>query len=89
MPASAAKLLDLLGQPEGSARQYSALGAAGRLVPGTQLPEPQGVFPRYVDPSAAAQKSGSQSAEAQAAAKAAKQAKKDANRKKSQSEGGA
>ena len=87
MPASAAKLLDLLGQPEGSARQYSALGAAGRLVPGTQLPEPQGVFPRYVDPSAAAQKSGSQSAEAQAAAKAAKQAKKDANRKKSQSEG--
>ncbi|MCB1506494.1 MAG: methionine--tRNA ligase [Hyphomicrobiaceae bacterium] len=87
MPASAAKLLDLLAQPEGEARQFEALGAAGRLQPGTQLPEPQGVFPRYVDPAAATQKSGSQSAEAQQAARLAKQAKKEANRKKSQSNG--
>ncbi|MDX2289587.1 MAG: methionine--tRNA ligase [Hyphomicrobiaceae bacterium] len=50
MPASSAKLLDLLGQPAGEARQFSALGAAGRLKPGTELPAPQGVFPRYVAP---------------------------------------
>ncbi len=56
MPSSAARLLDLLGQPEGVARQFSALGEAGRLKPGTELPTPQGVFPRYVDPEAAAQK---------------------------------
>ena len=91
MPSSAARLLDLLAQPEGEARQFAALGAAGRLKPGTQLPEPQGVFPRYVDPEAAAQKgAGSGSAAAHAAAKAAKQAKKEANRRKSQQgEGGA
>ncbi len=56
MPASAAKLLDLLGQPEGEPRQFSALGEAGRLKPGAVLPAPEGVFPRYVDPEAAAQK---------------------------------
>ncbi|MCB1520808.1 MAG: methionine--tRNA ligase [Hyphomicrobiaceae bacterium] len=51
-PSAAAKLLDILAQPEGSARQFTALGAAGRLVAGTELPPPQGVFPRYVDPDA-------------------------------------
>jgi methionyl-tRNA synthetase len=51
MPHSAAKLLDLLGQEEGQ-RAFAALGKGGRLVPGTVLPEPQGVFPRYVDPAA-------------------------------------
>jgi len=49
MPASAAKLLDLLGQPE-ERRTFANLGAAGRLVPGTVLPAPVGVFPRYVRP---------------------------------------
>jgi methionyl-tRNA synthetase len=49
MPASAAKLLDLLGQPE-PRRTFAHLGAAGRLVPGTELPAPVGVFPRYVRP---------------------------------------
>jgi methionyl-tRNA synthetase len=49
MPQSAQKLLDLLAQPE-EARAFKALGAAGRLVPGTVLPEPAGVFPRYVAP---------------------------------------
>jgi methionyl-tRNA synthetase len=53
MPQSAAKLLDLLGQPEDK-RSFAALGAAGRLAPGTLLPEPQGVFPRYVEPEAEA-----------------------------------
>jgi methionyl-tRNA synthetase len=53
MPHSATKLLDLLGQEE-EKRSFAALGAAGRLVSGTSLPEPQGVFPRYVEPEAAA-----------------------------------
>jgi methionyl-tRNA synthetase len=51
MPHSAEKLLCLLGQPE-DARTFKALGAAGRLQPGTALPEPTGVFPRYVEPEA-------------------------------------
>ena len=51
MPRSAGKLLDLLAQPE-DARVFKALGEAGRLVPGTVLPEPAGVFPRYVEPGA-------------------------------------
>ncbi|KWX68554.1 methionine--tRNA ligase [Mycobacterium sp. NAZ190054] len=44
MPASTAKLLDLLGQPE-DRRAFDAIGT--RLVPGTVLPAPSGVFPRY------------------------------------------
>jgi len=50
MPESAAKLLTLLGQPEGAARSFTALGAGGRLKPGTVLPAPTGVYPRYVEP---------------------------------------
>jgi methionyl-tRNA synthetase len=49
MPGSAAKLLDLLGQPE-ARRTFANLGAASRLAPGTVLPAPVGVFPRYVRP---------------------------------------
>jgi methionyl-tRNA synthetase len=49
IPESADKLLDLIGQaPE--ARDFAAL--ATPLVAGTQLPPPQGVFPRYVEPTA-------------------------------------
>ena len=48
MPASAGKLLDILAVPEG-ARDFAALGAAGRLAGGTQLPAPSPVFPRYVE----------------------------------------
>ncbi|MCV7178207.1 methionine--tRNA ligase [Mycolicibacterium sphagni] len=44
MPTSAATLLDLLGQPE-SARDFGAI--AVRIAPGTTLPAPTGVFPRY------------------------------------------
>jgi methionyl-tRNA synthetase len=49
MPRSAAKLLNLLGQPS-DARDFKALGAERRLQPGTIMPEPSGVFPRYVEP---------------------------------------
>jgi methionyl-tRNA synthetase len=51
LPVGAPKLLDLLAVPE-DARDFAALGA--RLAPGTALPAPQGVFPRYVEPEAAA-----------------------------------
>jgi methionyl-tRNA synthetase len=47
MPESAARLLDLLGQAEDK-RAFTAIGA--RLVPGTVLPPPTGVFPRYQPP---------------------------------------
>jgi methionyl-tRNA synthetase len=49
MPESAAKLLDSLGIPEGE-RTFAALGGATRIAPGTVLPAPVGVFPRYVEP---------------------------------------
>jgi methionyl-tRNA synthetase len=51
MPASCAKMLDSLGIPE-SARNFAALGEAGRIKPGVTLPAPVGVFPRYVEPTA-------------------------------------
>jgi methionyl-tRNA synthetase len=44
MPASAARMLDLLGQRQ-YARDFAALGT--RLTPGTALPAPTGVFPRF------------------------------------------
>ncbi|MGZ4583267.1 MAG: methionine--tRNA ligase [Mycobacterium sp.] len=44
MPDSAGKLLDLLGQAADQ-RAFAAVGA--RLAPGTKLPPPAGVFPRY------------------------------------------
>jgi methionyl-tRNA synthetase len=49
MPESAGRLLDLLGQAD-DRRAFTAIGA--RLVPGTALPPPTGVFPRYQPPSA-------------------------------------
>jgi methionyl-tRNA synthetase len=45
MPASAATLLDLLGQADDQ-RTFAAIGT--RLAPGTALPAPVGVFPRYL-----------------------------------------
>jgi methionyl-tRNA synthetase len=48
MPESAGKLLDQLGVPQ-SARDFAALGPKGRLKPGTELPPPAPVFPRYVE----------------------------------------
>jgi methionyl-tRNA synthetase len=49
MPACADKLLDSLGVPA-SERNFAALGGAKRLAPGTSLPAPVGVFPRYIEP---------------------------------------
>ncbi len=47
MPESAATMLDLLGQAD-DLRTFAALGT--RLAPGTVLPAPTGVFPRYQPP---------------------------------------
>jgi methionyl-tRNA synthetase len=46
VPGSAEKLLDQLALPA-DARDFAAL-ATGALMPGTALPKPEGVFPRYV-----------------------------------------
>ena len=51
MPDSAARILDQLAVPAES-RAFATFHA--ELVPGTALPKPQGVFPRFVEPKAAA-----------------------------------
>ena len=53
IPEAGARILNQLAVPE-SARGFAALGAAGRLEPGTMLPRPEGVFPRYVEQEAEA-----------------------------------
>ncbi|MPZ59476.1 MAG: methionine--tRNA ligase [Rhizobiales bacterium] len=53
MPESGAKLLDLLGTPP-SERDFSTLGGAHRIAAGATLPPPVPVFPRHVEPDAAA-----------------------------------
>ena len=85
MPVRGGKLLDQLAQPADK-RAFAALGKAGRLTGGTAIAEPQGLFPRYVDPAEEAAKSSANSKEAQAAAKAAKEAKKAAEREKAKKE---
>ncbi len=52
MPESMARLLDQLGVPD-DARDFAALGEGGRLASGVALPQPQPVFPRYIEPEAA------------------------------------
>ena len=47
VPGAAVKLLDQLAVPE-TARSFAALEAAP-LIPGTPLPTPEGVFPRFVE----------------------------------------
>ena len=51
IPSAAARLLDLLAvAPE--ARNLAAVGPGHRLAPGTALPAPSPIFPRYVEPEA-------------------------------------
>jgi methionyl-tRNA synthetase len=52
MPQSAAKLLEALGV-EISERSFAVLGEGGRLKPGTTIPDPVPIFPRYLDDAAA------------------------------------
>jgi methionyl-tRNA synthetase len=52
MPEASAKLLDILGIPgEIGSRNFAALGS--RIKPGSVLPAPAPVFPRYIEPTAA------------------------------------
>ena len=71
MPELAAKLLDLLALDEAD-RVFAKLGVTGRLAPGTAIPEPKGVFPRYVDPEEAAKAEAQQNAKPQKGGKAPK-----------------
>ncbi|RKQ73092.1 methionine--tRNA ligase [Oceanibaculum indicum] len=47
-PTAAARMLDLLALPQED-RNFASLGAGGRLKPGTALPAPAPVFPRWVE----------------------------------------
>jgi methionyl-tRNA synthetase len=51
MPHSIEKMLNQLAVPV-SARTFASLGEEGALKPGTPLPKPEGVFPRYVEEAA-------------------------------------
>ena len=52
MPQASSKLLDILGIPDDiGSRNFAALAA--RIKPGTVLPAPAPVFPRYIEPTAA------------------------------------
>jgi len=55
MPDSMAKMLDQLAVDAG-ARSFAALES--RLAPGTPLPAPQPIFPRYVEEEVAGVKEG-------------------------------
>jgi methionyl-tRNA synthetase len=48
LPGSAARLLDLLAAPRDE-RDFAHLGEEHALKPGTALPAPEPVFPRYVE----------------------------------------
>jgi len=48
MPTATSALLGYLGQPEGEAREFSAI--ATPIVAGTDLPAPAPVFPKYEEP---------------------------------------
>jgi len=48
MPEASGKILDQLAVPE-DARSFASFGADHALLPGTELPKPEGVFPRYQD----------------------------------------
>ncbi|HMH62468.1 MAG TPA: methionine--tRNA ligase, partial [Bradyrhizobium sp.] len=52
MPDCSARLLDILGIPADQ-RDFAGLGGAARIRPCTALPAPTGIFPRYIEPTAA------------------------------------
>ena len=51
VPGAAGMMLDQLAVPD-SQRGFAALGDGAPLEPGTALPKPQGVYPRYAGPEA-------------------------------------
>lgn len=57
MPGAMAALLDLVAQPS-DRRMFAHATEAHRIAPGTALPAPKPIFPRYVEPEAADTKAG-------------------------------
>ena len=51
IPEAAGRILDQLAVSE-EGRQFATIPGEAKLVPGTALPKPTGVFPRYVDEAA-------------------------------------
>jgi methionyl-tRNA synthetase len=49
VPGAAAKLLDLLAIPAGQ-RDFASIGGGDRLSPQSRLMQPEGIFPRYIEP---------------------------------------
>src|ERR1700722_19420089 len=52
MPESSSKMLDILGIASDQ-RNFAVLGGITRIKAGTALPAPTGIFPRYIEPTAA------------------------------------
>ena len=48
VPEAAGKMLDQVAADSAS-RNFDSFGEAGKLMPGTPLPKPEGVFPRFVE----------------------------------------
>ena len=48
VPKAASKMLDQVGVTK-SKRDFDQYGEVGRLTAGAQLPDPEGVFPRYAE----------------------------------------
>jgi len=48
IPKAAGQLLDLLAVPP-DRRSFADVGQGGRIAPGTRLPPPAPIFPRYVE----------------------------------------
>ena len=71
MPTASGKLLDLLAVPAAE-RDFTALEGGKRLAAGVQLPAPQGVFPRYVEPETAEEEKSAKPAKPPKPAKPAK-----------------
>jgi methionyl-tRNA synthetase len=70
MPDSAGKLLDALSVPN-DARQFAHLAADHRLQPGTDLPKPMPIFPRYVEDDSGQTETGQKTTRQPAAGKGA------------------
>ena len=52
-PSSWQAIFEARHKPHIERIQFAALGGATRIKPGTVLPAPVGIFPRYIEPTAA------------------------------------
>ena len=84
MPDACASCSTLLAVPAAARTFAVARRKPAASYAGTPIPEPQGVFPRYVDPAAEADKPAAHRPRRKPIAKAAKEAKRAAEREKQQ-----